>query len=197
MCCASKNNIQYLHFYISMKKTTDSDGKGKPIKDKAFRGKNKRKYKRKKSIKHQTKRAYEQGYCETRAADASSSNRKQVPPKQVGPSYPQIKNAQNMWIKTYQNIVKWQFQHQMNYWKQHALLLREENGRLKRRLQVQDSEDEEDEAHAYAEATTWELQQQEEPAADDDALDEEFIAFMEVSARHRLERRRLKNESVH
>lgn len=61
-------------------------------------------------------------------------------------------------------------------------------------------------AHAYAEAATWELHQQGQGAADDDddsaaaaeaALDEEFIAFMEVSARHRLERRRLKNESVH
>uniref|UniRef100_A0A182NE54 Gem-associated protein 8 n=1 Tax=Anopheles dirus TaxID=7168 RepID=A0A182NE54_9DIPT len=35
-------------------------------------------------------------------------------------------------------------------------------------------------------------QQSEEPE-----LDEEFLAFMEVSARHRLEHRRLKNESVH
>uniref|UniRef100_A0A182JT86 Uncharacterized protein n=1 Tax=Anopheles christyi TaxID=43041 RepID=A0A182JT86_9DIPT len=40
-------------------------------------------------------------------------------------------------------------------------------------------------------------QPQEDERAERDELDEEFLAFMEVSARHRLEHRRQKNESVH
>ncbi|EAT40401.1 AAEL007849-PA [Aedes aegypti] len=194
-----------------MKKSTDPDGKasGKSTaKDKSLRSRNKRKYKRKKSAKHHTKRAFEHSLREHGSHKAAPESdgfvhhrrrRVEARPVGVGPSCPQIKHAQNVWMKTYQNIVKWQYQHQLNYWKQHALLLREENVRLRRRLTVHDSEDEADEALAYAEAATWELQNGQEAvvAEDDEALDEEFIAFMEVSARHRLERRRLKNESVH
>nr|XP_019561420.2 uncharacterized protein LOC109429883 [Aedes albopictus] len=198
-----------------MKKSTDPDCKAKSTKDKSLRSRNKRKYKRKKNAKHHTKRAFEHSLREEKPKPVPDcyghhQRRRRQPETRhataAGPSFPQIKHAQNVWIKTYQNIVKWQFQHQMNYWKQHTMLLREENARLRRRMAVEHSEDEEDEAHAYAEAATWELHQQVQGAADDDddsaaaadaALDEEFIAFMEVSARHRLERRRLKNESVH
>lgn len=171
--------------------------------------KNKRKNKRKRNAKH-GKRTFEksslvaEGLRSPRLPPLPPPSRTNV--HSTVPSLPQMKNSQNVWIKAYQNIVKWQYQHQLNYWKQCALQLREENARLRRRLAVQDSEDEDEELAA---ATGREQQQRQladdhGSAVDDDgeqgedeALDEEFIAFMEVSARHRLERRRLKNESVH
>ncbi|XP_058817429.1 uncharacterized protein LOC131680738 [Topomyia yanbarensis] len=184
-----------------MKKTAEME-KSKQAKDKTIRNRNKRKCKRKKGAK-QLKTNFDQSFPRERTSVPKPS-----PPStgsamlfNTPPSFVQLKNAQNVWIKTYQNAVRWQYQHQLNYWKHCTLRLREENARLRRRLAVQDSEEEEEEAEARAQ------QQQQrrhgttavkgEESADEALLDEEFIAFMEVSARHRLERRRLKNESVH
>ncbi|XP_039446948.1 uncharacterized protein LOC120426272 isoform X1 [Culex pipiens pallens] len=176
-----------------MKKSVEQD------KPKAARNKNRRKYKRKKNAK-QAKRAIEKGLQSGEECFVGQNRAASVPNNNPNfnhrtvPHHPRMKNAQNIWIKTYQNIIKWHSQHQMNYWKQHALKLRVENARLKRRLTVQDSEDEDD---AEAEVREAQQSQQQDEDQEDEALDEEFIAFMEVSARHRLERRRLKNESVH
>uniref|UniRef100_A0A182W9R2 Gem-associated protein 8 n=1 Tax=Anopheles minimus TaxID=112268 RepID=A0A182W9R2_9DIPT len=142
-----------------------------------------------------------------------------------------LKHAQNVWIRTYQRIVKWHGKHQTNYWKHCAQQLKAENDRLKRAMCAtrpltngnhaveSDSEEElqhsddpfgdtEDESAEELEAikgsrerperrhkrrTSLEEQQREER----NELDEEFLAFMEISARHRLEHQRLKNESVH
>uniref|UniRef100_A0A182MJ09 Gem-associated protein 8 n=1 Tax=Anopheles culicifacies TaxID=139723 RepID=A0A182MJ09_9DIPT len=138
-----------------------------------------------------------------------------------------MKHAQNVWISTYQRIVKWHGKHQTNYWKHCAQQLKAENERLKRAMlttrsfltEESDSEEElqhsddpfgdtEDESMEELEAikgsrkrlqrchkrrTSPAYEQREER----DTLDEEFLAFMEVSARHRLEHQRLKNESVH
>lgn len=132
-----------------MKKSIDQD-KGKSHKEKTFRSKNKRKYKRKKSSVKQTKRTFEHSLRQEKSYDAAAAGKtpSAVPvsyPPRPRSIFPQVKNAQNVWIKTYQNIVKWQVQHQVNYWKQHALQLRGENAHLRRRLAVQDSEDEDDE----------------------------------------------------
>ncbi|XP_061511088.1 uncharacterized protein LOC3291613 isoform X2 [Anopheles gambiae] len=134
-----------------------------------------------------------------------------------------LKHAQNMWIRAYHRVVKWHTKHQTNYWKQCAQQLRAENDRLKRSVlaaggssarEAADSSDSEQdylaeddpfgdtedestdegcgERHQRSrhERTTGEEEERDE-------LDEEFLAFMEVSARHRLEHRRQKNESVH
>ncbi|XP_055639387.1 uncharacterized protein LOC129777245 [Toxorhynchites rutilus septentrionalis] len=183
-----------------MKKMTEPD-RGKQCKERNFRNRNKRKYKHKKNGK-QTKRNFEKGY-QQQQEQCSAGNFVRPAASCPIPSVPAMKNAHNLWTRTYQNIVRWHCQHQSNYWRNRAFELRAENARLRRRLAVQDSEDED------AEAAIHERQQQQPerqeavsvaPADDadaDEALDEEFIAFMEVSARHRQERRRLKNESVH
>ncbi|XP_058452917.1 uncharacterized protein LOC131431306 [Malaya genurostris] len=180
-----------------MKRTAELE-KAKPGKDKNIRNRNKRKFKRKKGTK-QLKINFDQSFTQNRDSAPKPTPTLTARAKlfNTAPSFVQLKNAQNLWIKTYQNAIKWQYQHQLNYWKHCTLTLREENARLKRRLAVQDSEDEEEETEAY---THHQRRHQETATAKEDAddalLDEEFIAFMEVSARHRLERRRLKNESV-
>ncbi|KAL1402157.1 hypothetical protein pipiens_006203 [Culex pipiens pipiens] len=126
-----------------MKKSVEQD------KPKAARNKNRRKYKRKKNAK-QAKRAIEKGLQSGEECFVGQNRAASVPTNKPNfnhrtvPHHPRMKNAQNIWIKTYQNIIKWHSQHQMNYWKQHALKLRVENARLKRRLTVQDSEDEDE-----------------------------------------------------
>ncbi|XP_055547414.1 uncharacterized protein LOC129731438 isoform X2 [Wyeomyia smithii] len=179
-----------------MKKAAPELEKAKQTKDRTLRNRNKRKYKRNKKASKQLRKTFDQSfvhgknYAGQSSAPQVSSTANAMYESAV-PSFVRLRHAQNVWIKTYQNVVKWQHQHQLNYWKHCTVRLRAENARLKRRLAVQDSEDEEEEAQ----------QQQRQAAVERDAaealLDEEFIAFMEVSARHRLERSRLKNESVH
>uniref|UniRef100_A0A7M4Y786 Uncharacterized protein n=1 Tax=Anopheles funestus TaxID=62324 RepID=A0A7M4Y786_ANOFN len=141
-----------------------------------------------------------------------------------------LKHAQNVWIRTYQRIVKWHGKHQTNYWKHCAQQLKAENDRLKRVMfatrplttsnDVEESESEDDlhyrddpfgdtddessEELDAIEGSREQLQRARkrrtsrcDEREERDELDEEFLAFMEVSARHRLEHRRLKNESVH
>lgn len=120
-----------------MKKITESD-RGKQCKEKNVRNRYKKKYKHKKNGK-QTKRNFDKGFLRQQCSAGNF-----LPP--IGmhplPSVPAMKNAQNMWTRTYQNIVRWHCQHQSNYWRNRALELQIENARLKRRLAVQDSEDE-------------------------------------------------------
>nr|XP_040238280.2 uncharacterized protein LOC120959158 isoform X1 [Anopheles coluzzii] len=136
-----------------------------------------------------------------------------------------LKHAQNMWIRAYHRVVKWHTKHQTNYWKQCAQQLRAENDRLKRSVlaaggstarEAADSSDSEQDYQAEddpfgdtedesTDATEGcgdrhqrsQRQQTTGEEEERDELDEEFLAFMEVSARHRLEHRRQKNESVH
>ncbi|XP_053696390.1 uncharacterized protein LOC128743755 [Sabethes cyaneus] len=190
-----------------MKKATSELEKAKQTKERALRNRNKRKYKRNKKGSKQLRKTFDHSFVhgknyEQQQQQPRSSSSPRVPPatatamydghSSTVPSFVRVRHAQNVWIKTYQNVVKWQYQHQLNYWKNCTVRLRAENARLRRRLAVQDSEDEEEEAQQ---------RQRQAAAAEKDTaealLDEEFIAFMEVSARHRLERSRLKNESVH
>ncbi|XP_058060176.1 uncharacterized protein LOC131210883 [Anopheles bellator] len=138
----------------------------------------------------------------------------------AAPSHVQLKNAQNVWIRAYQRIVKWHSKHQMNYWKLCAQQLKAENARLRRQAAApatrryvgpdatSGSEEEypdKDDPYGDTEdesADDWNAIEANGRTADGRSIDEpewdeEFLAFMEVSARHRLEHSRLKNESVH
>ncbi|XP_052867908.1 uncharacterized protein LOC128273885 [Anopheles cruzii] len=135
----------------------------------------------------------------------------------AAPSHVQLKNAQNVWIRAYQRIVKWHSKHQMNYWKLCAQQLRAENARLRRQAATRRYEgadatsgseeeypdkddpygDTEDESADDWNAIEANGRTTDGRSIDEPEWDEEFLAFMEVSARHRLEHSRLKNESVH
>ncbi|XP_058123646.1 uncharacterized protein LOC131282842 [Anopheles ziemanni] len=130
------------------------------------------------------------------------------------------KYAQNVWIKTYERIVRWQNIHQINYWKLTAQRLKAENNRLQQQLLCKKVTPEY-EKHTVR-STRFHLNNHNDPYGDtenedsDDSVevrrscigktastgntntefDEDFLAFMEVSARHRFEYRKLKNQCI-
>ncbi|XP_035916512.1 uncharacterized protein LOC118514086 [Anopheles stephensi] len=231
-----------------MKRMSEIECKSLPVgkaREKLLRTRNKRKYKRKKNARTMKR------FCSFKeagihyATEPYQRNRAHHAPQPYATGAEpcnevRLKHAQNVWVRTYQRIVKWHGKHQLNYWKQCAQQLKAENVRLKRVMltprpsanaETMDSDDD----YAYADdpygdtedemsadefdaiegsqheqlqrqcqrrtsATEREepsLPQEEEEEEQEEELDEEFLAFMEVSARHRLEHRRLKNESVH
>ncbi|XP_053675851.1 uncharacterized protein LOC128726088 [Anopheles nili] len=131
--------------------------------------------------------------------------------------------AQNIWIRTYRHILQWHCKHQRNYWSQYAQQLKAENQHLKRQIFCptftygcgsndyhetnlehhgkcdpfgDTDEENENEMHAVnRDYNQRQLSFGAERCIEPD-FDEEFLAFMEVSARHRLEHRRLKNMSA-
>ncbi|XP_052895375.1 uncharacterized protein LOC128302564 [Anopheles moucheti] len=216
-----------------MKRVADLDCKNVPVgksREKLLRSRNKRKCKRKKNARTMRMRLW------TLKAPANQCSSEQyqresihhTPPTVAEPCTEiRLKHAQNVWIRTYQRIVKWHGKHQTNYWKHCAQHLKAENERLKRVMLATrplansndaeesdsdhrddpfgDTEDESSEELDAIEGSHERLQRQrkrrtsgrDEQRQEREELDEEFLAFMEVSARHRLEHRRLKNESVH
>uniref|UniRef100_A0A2M4AX79 Uncharacterized protein n=1 Tax=Anopheles triannulatus TaxID=58253 RepID=A0A2M4AX79_9DIPT len=219
---------------------------GAKSRDKVIRSRNKRKCKRKKSVRNSAKRV-----CYRPSATSCESPGIRVPIVLQPPSVtatrrplpcetsaattslPQVSRAQTLWARTYHRIVKWHSKHQLNYWKLYAQQLRVENARLRQLKPAttslttryaneeepttsSDSEPERLYPHTNKDDPYGDTD--DESANDDDChrahtkmhrpvaaeeeagepeWDEEFLAFMEVSARHRLERSRLKNESVH
>ncbi|XP_050078508.1 uncharacterized protein LOC126565381 [Anopheles maculipalpis] len=221
-----------------MKRVTEIECKSMPIgkaRERLLRSRNKRKCKRKKNARtfkrfcslkeagiHYTAGSYQRRDQIHRSSQPYSEGGE--PGAEV-----RLKHAQNVWIRTYQRIVKWHGKHQLNYWRQCAHQLKAENDRLKRvmlttRPLQNDHEMDSDEDYPYADDPYGDTEDENadefeankgsrqrycwqqtsatdnhraEPPPEEEELDEEFLAFMEVSARHRLEHRRLKNESVH
>ncbi|XP_053665901.1 uncharacterized protein LOC128715044 [Anopheles marshallii] len=220
-----------------MKRVAELDCKNVPVgksREKLLRSRNKRKCKRKKNARTMRMRLWTlkepANQCSSEQYQRESIHH--PPPIAAEPCTEiRLKHAQNVWIRTYQRIVKWHGKHQTNYWKHCAQQLKAENDRLKRVMFATrpltnsnnavesdsdedlhhrddpfgDTEDESSEELDAIEGSHKRLQRQrkrrtsgrDEQRQERDELDEEFLAFMEVSARHRLEHRRLKNESVH
>uniref|UniRef100_A0A182PZP7 Uncharacterized protein n=1 Tax=Anopheles farauti TaxID=69004 RepID=A0A182PZP7_9DIPT len=223
----------------TMKKSTEMELKNlasSKLREKSMRSRNKRKCKRKKNARtikrycgikdaphHDT-----QEYCGERKHQTRPYRAVHLAGADLRTEL-RLKHAQNVWIRTYQRIVKWHGKHQTNYWKQCAQQLKVENDRLKRQMYIRpvtrnvdptevpgggsdsdedyydeddpfdDTEDESEDKRDANEGSDHRLQRRTSRSApgEEPELDEQFLAFMEVSARHRLEHRRLKNESVH
>uniref|UniRef100_A0A182S7V8 Uncharacterized protein n=1 Tax=Anopheles maculatus TaxID=74869 RepID=A0A182S7V8_9DIPT len=123
-----------------MKRVLEIECKNMPVgkaREKLLRSRNKRKCKKKKNARtikrfgalkeagiHYTTESYQRDRIH------------QTPQPYTARSEPctevRMKHAQNVWIRTYQRIVKWHGKHQLNYWKQCAQQLKAENDRLKR-----------------------------------------------------------------
>uniref|UniRef100_A0AAG5DDI3 Uncharacterized protein n=1 Tax=Anopheles atroparvus TaxID=41427 RepID=A0AAG5DDI3_ANOAO len=136
-----------------------------------------------------------------------------------------IKFAQNVWIRTYQKIVKWQSYHQMNYWQLCALRFKAQNDCLSSQQPANgygnhcfinhylikngeidpygDTDNEDADDSTMVGGSSFEKdnqpmkkQRQAGQTKDSYNLDEEFLSFLEVSARHRFEHQKLKNELI-
>ncbi|EAL39704.2 AGAP007910-PA [Anopheles gambiae str. PEST] len=194
-----------------MKRVLDVEYKNVPVgksRDKTIRSRNKRKCKRKKNART-IKRFWQakegtvhhhstaQHHYDPRHPAAAMMRRL---PATNPCSDIRLKHAQNMWIRAYHRVVKWHTKHQTNYWKQCAQQLRAENDRLKRSVLAaggSTAREAADTTEGCGERHQRSRQRTTAEEEERDELDEEFLAFMEVSARHRLEHRRQKNESVH
>ncbi|XP_035775036.1 uncharacterized protein LOC118457504 isoform X2 [Anopheles albimanus] len=129
---------------------------GAKSRDKMIRSRNKRKCKRKKSVRNSAKRV-----CYRASATSGESPGIRIPiilqPTNVTPAthvqvrkhqppcetsaataaIPQVvPRAQALWARTYNRIVKWHSKHQLNYWKLYAQRLRVENARLRQLRQT-------------------------------------------------------------
>uniref|UniRef100_A0A2M4BXW7 Uncharacterized protein n=1 Tax=Anopheles marajoara TaxID=58244 RepID=A0A2M4BXW7_9DIPT len=144
-----------------MKRATEIDNR-KPVvygaksRDKVIRSRNKRKCKRKKSVRNSAIRfCYRPSAtsCESpgiripivlqppsvTAATHVQVRKRQLPGETTGAAttaVPQVSRAQALWARTYNRIVKWHGKHQLNYWKLYAQQLRVENVRLRRLKQT-------------------------------------------------------------
>ncbi|XP_050100177.1 uncharacterized protein LOC126580896 [Anopheles aquasalis] len=143
-----------------MKRAVEIDNRrpvvfGARSRDKVIRSRNKRKCKRKKSVRNSAKRV-----CYRPSATSCESPGIRSPivlqPSSVTPAtpvqvhkrqllcetsaataaIPQVSRAQTLWARTYNRIVKWHGKHQLNYWKLYAQQLRAENARLRRLSQT-------------------------------------------------------------
>jgi hypothetical protein len=80
----------------------------------------------------------------------------------------------NIWQNAYINAVKWQCQQQVRFWKNIAMKYKEENDQLRRQLKD----------NTHAEQTS----SKNKDTSSDDEVNEQFISFLEISAKHRMER---------
>lgn len=82
-------------------------------------------------------------------------------------------NPGKIWQNAYNNVIRWQCEQQVRFWKNLALKYKAENEELRRQLESQDS------------SNTHETETQE---STNDSVDEQFISFLEITAKHRMER---------
>lgn len=82
----------------------------------------------------------------------------------------------NIWQNAYINAIRWQCEQQVRFWKNMAMKYRTENTELKRQLEQRSDAKE---TSPIKEAETQET---------NDTVDEQFISFLEITAKHRMER---------
>lgn len=92
-------------------------------------------------------------------------------------------NPNNIWQNAYINAIRWQCEQQVRFWKNMAEKYKEENLELKRKL----------EERSHPETTCVDESDQESK----DAVDEQFISFLEITAKHRMERYSQRVQEAH
>lgn len=95
--------------------------------------------------------------------------------------------SSNIWQNSYLNVVKWQCEQQVSYWKNIARRYKVENAYLRGELKklqehMADHNVVHDDCTGKEESTVL------------NNMDEEFISFLEITAKHRLERVRQREE---
>ncbi|CAD7079024.1 unnamed protein product [Hermetia illucens] len=101
-------------------------------------------------------------------------------------------SSHEIWRKTYENLVKWQIQHQAQYWRNTTTQLRQENADLKRKLDAAVScggSSKDDLIETYTE------NESENDDDDGSSIDEKYLEFMTITKNHQLAVQNMKSDA--
>lgn len=95
-----------------------------------------------------------------------------------------------MWAKTYETMIRLQYQHRIQYWKNLAMNQNAEIQKLKEKLQgngmdkMDSEEEDEDEDEPSTKCSSQKINEESEES------DESYLKFLEITLRHRQQRKR-------
>lgn len=95
-----------------------------------------------------------------------------------------IATAQRLWHQMYATAVRWQTTHQAEYWRLRAINLERANTQLRERSSRTDDHQFQDNNKEEASSDD---DDESNDTSDDDAVDEGYLAFLEISQRHKAE----------
>lgn len=104
-------------------------------------------------------------------------------------------NLEQKWQKNYETNVRWHLEHRYSYLKNLANNLKKENEKLKRQIRVKNNENNIAEKDNLDEE---DADDDNDSATDDERKkdsDSEFVDFLEITARHRIENQMKKNQA--
>lgn len=122
----------------------------------------------KKKKKHSKKRAINRQFFQRRHIEQS------IPKNNNANKNQNVSNnlGTQIWQNTYLNAIQWQCEQKVKFWKDIAIKYKEENDELKRQLEVN-----------LQRVHIEKVEEKEE-----ETVDEQFISFLEITAKHRMER---------